>query len=192
MDTHCLQITLASNKNLHCIRLQGYSCAFYLKSGIAELQAKEDRVSLEQYSITQFCLELKFKALKCIYRRKIAHIYSLKAVKLLFHYISYILQIYSLAGIPEILKITIKNPNKTVTIPLQKAFYIVLICLKVGSMVFLLKFSSFELKIVILILGCFTAIIHCIFQPFLHIRSCSAQLLFRNLQYLIKNNLSSL
>ena len=34
-------------------------------------------------------IELKFKVIKCIYRRKIAQIYRLRVVKLLFHYMNY-------------------------------------------------------------------------------------------------------
>jgi len=101
---------------------------FNLKSGIAELQAREDKVSLEQYSVTQFCLEVKFKALKCIYRRKMTHVYSLKAVKLLFHCINYP---PGLQPWQEYQKYII-YPNITVTFfhcrNCFNLFYIVLIC----------------------------------------------------------------
>jgi len=61
---------------------------FNLKSCIAQLQAREDRVSLEQYSVKQFLSIIEFWGFEMHLQKKNTHIYPLQALKLLFHNIS--------------------------------------------------------------------------------------------------------
>jgi len=73
-DHTCIESRVA------CLQIVGLLIYFFLfKPFIAALLAKEDKVFVEQYSVTY--LELEFKAWKCIHSEKMAH--PLQAVKLL-------------------------------------------------------------------------------------------------------------
>ena len=62
---------------------------FSLKSCIAQLQGSENRVSMEQYSVAQF-LSIKIEGIEMHLQKENAHIYPLRALKLLFDNINYL------------------------------------------------------------------------------------------------------
>ena len=88
---------------------------FSLKSCIAELQGRENRVSMEQYSVAQFLSKIKIKGIEMHLQKENAHIYPLQALKLLFDNIDYLPDIQPCRN-TKILVITIKYPNIAVTI----------------------------------------------------------------------------
>jgi len=66
---------------------------FSLKSCIAQLQGRENRVSMEQYSVAQFLSKIKIEGIEMHLQKENAHIYPLRALKLLFDNINYLADI---------------------------------------------------------------------------------------------------